>query len=171
MLEIKTAEELITPELEAEWAARRAARASPVLQHILRGFLVGGGPVSLDAVAAALPDYTGDALREQLAALDAQDLIQVGAEGVEIAYPFSAHPTPFVVRLGDGRERYACCAVDALGMASMIHERVDVRSRCHHCGDPLALTVEPAGPAPGTDGILVWIGTRGSDACRLSIGL
>ena len=149
MLEIKTAEELITPELEAEWAARRSARRSPILQHVLRAFLTVGGPVSLEAVEAALPGYTRDALREHLTALDAQDLIQLGAEGVEIAYPFSATPTSFVVHLADGRERYACCAVDALGMAPMIQERIEIRSRCHHCGDPLALTVEPENPAPG----------------------
>jgi hypothetical protein len=171
MLEIKTAEELITPALEAEWAARRWARESPVLQHILRTFLAVGGPVSLEAVEAALPGYSRGALREHLTALDAQDLIQVGASGVEIAYPFSATPTPFVVHFADGRERYACCAVDALGMAPMLRERVDVRSRCHHCGDPLALTVEPEGPVPGADGTMVWIGTRGSDACRLATGL
>jgi hypothetical protein len=171
MLEIKTAEELITPELEAEWAARRSARESPVLQHILRAFLAVGGPVSLEAMEVALPGYTRNALREHLTTLDAQDLIQVGAEGVEIAYPFSATPTPFVVRLDDGGERYACCAVDALGMAPMIQERVDIRSRCHHCGDPLALTVEPEGPVAGADGLMVWIGTRGSDACRLATGL
>jgi hypothetical protein len=171
MLEIKTAEQLITPELEAEWSARRSARQSPALQHILRAFLAVGGPVPLEAVEAALSGYTRDALREHLTALDAQDLIQLSADGVEIAYPFSATPTPFVVRLADGRERYACCAVDALGMAPMIHERVDIRSRCHHCGNPLALTVEPEGPAPGADGIMVWIGTRGSADCRLATGL
>jgi DNA-binding FadR family transcriptional regulator len=104
MLEIKTAEELITPELEAELAARRSARESPVLQHILRAFLSVGGPVPFEAVEAALPGYTRDALREQLTTLDAQDLIQAGAEGVEIAHPFSATPTPFVVRLDDGRD-------------------------------------------------------------------
>ena len=171
MLEIKTADELVTPELEAEWAARRSARRSPVLQHILRAFLAVGGPVSVKAVEAALPGHDRDAVREHLAGLDARDLIQLGASGVEIAYPFSASPTPFVVRLADGRERYACCAVDALGMAPMLQERVDIRSRCHHCGDRLALTVEPEGPAPGADGIMLWIGTRGSDACRLATGL
>ena len=171
MLEIKTADELITPELEAEWAARRAARRSPVFQFIVQTFLAVGGPVSVRTVEAAFPSRDRDALRQHLTALDAQDLIQLGAGGVEIAYPFSASPTPFVVRLADGRERYACCAVDALGMAPMLRERVDIRSRCHHCGDLLALTVEPEGPAPHADGIMVWIGTRGSDECRLATGL
>lgn len=171
MLEIKTADELITPEREAEWAARRAARRSPVLQHIWRAFLAVGGPISLAALERALSSYDSNGLRQHLDGLDAQDLIQLGAEGVEIAYPFSASPTPFVVRLADGRERYACCAVDALGMGPMLRERVDIRSRCHHCGEPLALRVEPEGPAPGADGVLVWIGTRRPDERRLVIGL
>ncbi|MGH7265717.1 MAG: organomercurial lyase [Candidatus Rokuibacteriota bacterium] len=171
MLEMKTADELITPEWEAEWVARRSARQSQVFQHIVRTFLAVGGPVSVDAVEAALPGHDRDTVREHLTALDAKDLIQLGAEGVEIAYPFSASPTLFVVCLADGRERYTCCAVDALGMAPMLRERVDIRSRCHHCGDPLALTVGPEGPAPGADGIMLWIGTPGSDQCRLATGL
>jgi hypothetical protein len=56
-------------------------------------------------------------------------------------------------------------------MAPMIRERVDIRSRCHHCGDPLAMTVEPEGPLRGADGIMVWIGMQGSNECRLATGL
>jgi hypothetical protein len=171
MLEIKTAAELMTPELEARWAARRDERQSAVLQHILRTFLARGGPIPLDALVAAFPDWPPGALRELLTALDEQDLIQLGGGGIEVAYPFSSGPTPFVVRLSDGRERYACCAVDALGIAAMLEERVHVRSRCHHCGDPLELTVDPEGPASDADGIMVWVGTRGPGDCRRSTGL
>jgi Alkylmercury lyase len=171
MLEIKTADELTTPEWEAEWAARRAARQSPVLQHIWRAFLAAGGPIPLADLEGALSGYDPEALRAHLKGLDGEDLIQLSAEGVEIAYPFSAHPTPFVVRLADGRERYACCAVDALGMAPMLRERIDVRARCHHCGEPLALAVEPEGPTPGADGVLVWMGTRQPNERRLLVGL
>jgi len=35
MLEIKTAAELIDPELEARWAARRVDRGSVLVQYIL----------------------------------------------------------------------------------------------------------------------------------------
>jgi hypothetical protein len=171
MLEIKTAGELTSPELEAEWAARRAARRSPVLQHIWRTFHAVGGPIPLATLERTLASDGPEAARQHLDGLDAQDLIQLGAEGVEIAYPFSASPTPFVVRLADGRERYACCAVDALGMAPMLRERVSISSRCHHCGESLALAVEPEGLAPGADGVLVWIGTRQPDERRLVIGL
>ena len=38
-------------------------------------------------------------------------------------------------------------------------------------GDRLALTVDPWGLAGDVDGIMVWIGTRGSADCRLASGL
>jgi hypothetical protein len=94
MLEIRTADELTSPELEAEWAARRAARRSPVLQHIWRTFHAVGGPIPLATLERTLASDGPEAARQHLDGLDAQDLIQLGAEGVEIAYPFSASPTP-----------------------------------------------------------------------------
>ena len=38
-LEIRTAAELIDPELKARWARRRAAGHAEVLQHVLREFV------------------------------------------------------------------------------------------------------------------------------------
>jgi hypothetical protein len=52
-------------------------------------------------------------------------LIRIRDGHVDLAYPFSASPTAFVVRLPDGRERYACCATDALGIAPMVGQRPD----------------------------------------------
>jgi hypothetical protein len=171
MLEIRTAAELIDPELEARWAARRADRASDLMQYILRTFVERGGPIAIDEVVAACPDEGPDAVRRALVALDEQDLIQIRDGRIEIAYPFSASPTPFVVRLDGGRERYACCAIDALGMAPMLGETVGIRSRCHHSGEPVELVAEPAGPARGGDGLMVWVGTGNRGDCRLATGL
>lgn len=80
---------------------------------------------------------------------------------MDLAYPFSASPTPFVVRLPDGRERYACCAMDALGMAPMLGQRVEIRSRCHHCGTPLEFSAAPPGPGSEAEGVMLWFGERG----------
>ena len=171
MLEIKTAAELIGPELEARWAARRADRGSGLMQYILRRFVERGAPLAIDKIIAAFPDDPPDAVRAALTTLDDKDLIQVRDGRVEIAYPFSASPTPFVVRWPDGRERNACCAVDALGMAPMLDEPIDIRSRCHHCGEPVELTIGPEGPAGGADGVMVWIGTRAEGDGRLATGL
>jgi Alkylmercury lyase len=90
---------------------------------------------------------------------------------VDVAYPFSAFPTPFVVQLADGQERYACCAIDALGIAPMLAQRVRIRSRCHHCGEPLELGVAPAGSGLEAEGVMVWVGKQGDGERRASTSL
>lgn len=170
MLEIKTAEELIDPELEARWAARRADRGSGLVQYLLRRFVERGEPVAIDQIVAAFPHDPAAGVRGALTTLDDKDLIQIRDGRVEIAYPLSAGPTPFVVRWPNGRERYACCAIDALGMAPMLGETVDISSRCHHCGEPVELTVRPESPAGGADGVMVWVGARPEGDCRLTTG-
>jgi hypothetical protein len=128
-LEIKTAEELIDPALEARWVTRRAARQTEVLQWILRAFVERGGPIRAEAITAAFPECQPKVIEETLVALDEEDLVQVRDGDVDMAYPFSAIPTPFVVRLADGQERYACCAIDALGIAPMLGHRVHIQSQ------------------------------------------
>lgn len=171
MLEIKTADELIEPELEARWAARRAGPHAEVLQHVLRAFVDRGGPIAVDEIAAALPDRAPEAVREALTRLDEEDLIQIREGRVDVGYPFSALPTPFVVRLADGRERYACCAIDALGIAPMLGRRVHIRSQCHHCGAPLELSADPSGPGPEAQGVMVWFGKRTGGQRRIATSL
>ena len=82
-----------------------------------------------------------------------------------MAYAFSVLPTPLVVRLPDGKERYACCATDALGMAPMIGEPLDICSRCYHCGSPPSFSVTPRGLGLHADGIMLWFGKRVQEQC------
>jgi mercuric reductase len=103
-------------------------------------------------------------VREALVRLDAEDLLQLRGQRIELAYPFSAAPTAFVVDLGDSHgERFSCCAVDALGLAPMLGRPIHIRSRCHHCAAPLALSVSPSGPEPEAAGMMVWVGKRAED--------
>jgi alkylmercury lyase-like protein len=150
--ETKTADELTDPALEARWAARRAAPSGEVLRAVVRLFLERGGPVPL----SALPEPAGPAVDD----LDAQDLLLVRDGRIELAYPFATGPNAFAVVFPDGRERYACCAIDALGIAPMVGYAVRVRSRCHHCGEPLAFGADPRGPGPEAAGVMVWVGRR-----------
>jgi hypothetical protein len=116
-------------------------------------------------------DGPADVAHRALASLDDDDLIRIRDGMVDIAYPFSASATPFLVRLTGGGERYACCATDALGIAPMVGQRVDIRSRCHHCGMPLGFSVAPAGPGQEADGVMLWIGKQGDDRCKAADGL
>jgi len=166
-LEIRTAAELIALDLEGRWAARRAARETELLQRVLRAFVERPGPVRADQIVSAFPARPPESVFEALAKLDEEDLVRIDAGRVDLAYPFSASPTPFVADLGQGRgERYVCCAIDALGMAPMLGQPVHIRSRCHHCGVPMRLSVDPAGPGPDAREFMVWVGKRAEDDRR-----
>jgi Alkylmercury lyase len=156
-LKIKRAEELVDPELEARWATRREDR---LLHQILRLFLERGGPIRVEEIASTVPVHARDSVLASLAALDEKDLIWIRDGQVDLAYPFSAAPTAFVVRLVDGRERFVCCAIDALGVSPMLGEPVRVVSECHHCREPLEFPVDPGGPGPEAAGVMVTVAAR-----------
>jgi hypothetical protein len=69
-------------------------------------------------------------------------------------------PTAFVVRLDDGRERFVCCAIDALGVSPMLGKPVRVVSECHHCREPIEFPVDPEGPGPEAAGVMVTVAAR-----------
>jgi hypothetical protein len=163
---ILTADELKALNPLERQAARRAARQQPLARLILRTFLRQGGPISLEDIVAASPGSRPETIHDALVALDDDDLIRIRAGQIDMAYPFSASPTPFVVRLADGTERYACCATDALGIAPMISQPIGIRSRCHHCDASLTFPVTPQGPGPDADGIMLWFGKRVEEQCK-----
>jgi len=167
-LVIATAEQFMAGDLAERWRARRAARETEVSRHISRTFLERGGPVPVDDIVAGFPDDSVDEIRRVVGALDEDDLIRVRDGHVDIAYPFSAAPTPSLVRLPDGDERSACCAMDALGIAAMVGWRFEVRSRCHHCSTALEFPVTPHGPGAEAAGVMLWIGRRADDRCKVA---
>jgi hypothetical protein len=162
MLEFATAEAVIDGELERQ-LSHRSARETPVMRAIYWAFADRGGPVAVDAILAGVPGLSSEAVASRLVELDEDDVIQVTEGRVEIAYPFSTRRTPFAVRWAGGPERYACCAIDALGMAPMLGQEVSIAGRCHHCGAPLALAMTPRGPGRGMEDVVMWVSRRSSE--------
>jgi hypothetical protein len=171
VLPIRTAQDFIDRGWARRQRRRRAARDRDVLPRVLRLFVEHAGPVSRTALAQAVSHLTPSRLDRELARLDAQDLIVLTGDAVTMAYPFSGVATPFVVRLANGDERYSCCATDALGIAAMLGHRIDIRSRCHHCGEALALTADPSGPEPDGASMMVWVGRRADEDQRACTSL
>ena len=159
-LAILTAEQLQALNSLERQVARRAARQQPLVRLILQIFLRDGGPIPVADITKTAPD--GEV---ELVTFDDEDIIRVRAGQIDLAYPFSALPTPFLVRLPRGRQRYACCATDALGFASMVDEPVEIESSCHHCGHPLKFTVTPNGVGSEAEGVMVWFG-KGDEGCK-----
>ncbi len=165
-LTILTADEFKTVDSLERQAARRAGRQQPLARLILQTFVHRGGPIPIEDIIAASPATSADATHDALAALDDDDLIRVRAGQIDIAYPFSAAPTPFLVRLSGGGERYACCATDALGIAAMVGEHIEIRTQCHHCGTPLEFSATPEGVGPEAEGAMLWFGKRSDEGCK-----
>lgn len=132
--------------------------------------LAHGAPIAIDMVERAATWLEPAAVRDGLAGLDEEDLLLLQNGVVRLAYPFSGDPTAFTIVLPDGRARFVCCAVDALGIAPMLGHPIEVRSPCHHCGEPIRFPVDPEGPGPGADGVMVWIGRRDPDERRACTG-
>jgi hypothetical protein len=159
---VKRAEELLDAEFLAKWQDRQALDpfAWEVLATILGRFVATGGPVTVHGLAALLPGHEPGEVADGVARLDDKDLVLVRDGQILLAYPFAASPTPFTVLIPGGGERYAVCAIDALGVPALLGEAVTIRSRCHHCGDALEIPTRPGGPV-GNPGVMVWVGERG----------
>jgi len=122
----------------------------------------------VEDIIASFDDVPAEVTRQALVALDDDDVILIRDGQIDIAYPFSASPTPFLVQLPGGKERYTCCAMDALGIAPMVGLSVEIRSRCHHCAMPLEFSTSPDGPGLEAEGVMLWIGKRVDDRCRVA---
>jgi hypothetical protein len=159
MLPTGTAQTFIERALRRK-SRQEVARCRGVLPQVLRLFVAEPGPVPRAALVRALPGLAAARLDHELARLDAQDQILLEDGAVTLAYPFAGLPNAFRVRLAGGAERYACCAIDALGIAPMLGQRIDVESRCHHSGAALAFGVAADGPEREAAGVMAWVGER-----------
>ena len=83
--------------------------------------------------------------------LRAQRVLVLEPDGssIRMAPPFSGVPTQHVV-IVDGRQYFANCAWDSLGVIAALHQPGEVHSRCEQSGESLQLAVGLDGPAPST---------------------
>ena len=93
--------------------------------------------------AAEVAGETGAAEEDVVAEfhhLAGQRVIVLDGDRIVMAAPFSGVPTPFVVHAA-GREYYANCIWDALGVSPMLRVDSTISTRCPDCAAPLQLTV------------------------------
>jgi alkylmercury lyase-like protein len=115
---------------------------------ILHRFGSTGRPSGAETREAA-EGFGLDAARA-LETLAREDLVHTdGGEEIVVAYPFSGRPTEHRVRFHAGHQVHAMCAIDALGMAPMFDEPIEIVSR-----DPL--TCEGIEVALAPDGAGSW---------------
>lgn len=84
-----------------------------------------------------------ESMRAGLATLAAADYLALDGRGqVSCLYPFSTAPTAHGIVI-DGRQRYAMCSIDALGIPAMIGEELEITGRCAICDRAIAIRVAP----------------------------
>ena len=134
---------------------------------ILRRFASSGRPGSDEARQAAA--RLGLDLEDAFATLAREDLVHRGSDGeITAAYPFSGRPTAHRVRFPDGHEVYAMCAIDALGIAPMFGQTVEIQSNDPLTGAAFQARVAPEGDAtwePESAVVVVGALERAADSC------
>ena len=70
-----------------------------------------------------------------------------GTSAVWMAFPFSAVPTPFEVRVGD-RRYFGNCIWDALGIPVCLDTDATIDSSCPDCSEPLPLEIRDGSLLP-----------------------
>ncbi len=67
-------------------------------------------------------------------------VLQKGSDEVLMANPFSAVPTPFLVKAG-GRSYYGNCIWDAMGIPAMLQQDATLEASCGCCSTTMNLKV------------------------------
>jgi hypothetical protein len=112
-----------------------------IRNHVYASFVgTGSAPAPADTAAklGLVEAEVADAYRRLH---DAHALVlEPDSSRIRMLNPFSAVETPHRVEAG-GREWFANCAWDALGIPAALHRDGSVRSECPDCGEPLELEV------------------------------
>jgi Alkylmercury lyase len=152
-------------------AARRARLTGPERElyfWILRRFATEGRPGSAQLREAA--ERLGIDPARGFETLARDDLVHRGGDGeITVAYPFSGRPTAHRVRFPNGHEVDAMCAIDALGIAPMFGEAIEVESRDPLTGEAIRARVAPDGAAewqPEPAVVVAGVLDRRVDSCR-----
>ena len=123
------------------------------IRNHVYGSFVHSGEAASPAEAAAALGLEESAVAESYRRLhDAHALVlEPGETRIRMLNPFSAVETAHRVNAA-GREWYANCAWDALGIPGALHEDdARIESRCPDCGDRLELEVREGELVGGVD--------------------
>ena len=111
---------------------------------VLRRFAASGRPSGVETRETA--GRLGLDADRALKTLAARDLVHFDQAGeIVVAYPFSGRPTEHRVRFAGGHEVDAMCALDALGIAPMFDEAIEINSRDPLTGERVEVKLNPSG--------------------------
>lgn len=141
---VVTASEAYPPDLARGATGERVASLADTARRVHRAVLLAFAATGEPPDRATLVQAAGDAaaVDSALHELHDRDVIRLdGTDAIRAAYPFSGVPTPHRVALADGPTVYAMCAIDALGMSTMLGRAVTIRSSDPTSDEPITVSV------------------------------
>lgn len=102
-------------------------------------------PAHLDAVKKYISETTdieNDYVNETLEYFSENNIMVVEDNKVNFIYPVSAHGTMYIVKLEDGRELNAMCAIDAIGVTHTFDQDIEINSICSVTGQEINLSIK-----------------------------
>lgn len=130
------------PPVAADEAAPLAPEARRLHRGLVEAALATGSVPSVRELAGRF-GAAEESMRAGLATLAAADYLALDGRGqVSCLYPFSTAPTAHGIVI-DGRQRYAMCSIDALGIPAMIDQELEITGRCAICDRAIAIRVAP----------------------------
>jgi Alkylmercury lyase len=160
----------IPPEKLGEQRTKRLSRGERAMYRWILETFGAGAPPEPDALADAASRFEVE-VEQALATLAREDLVHhdPATGAILVAYPFSGRPTAHRVRFPGGHEVDAMCAIDALGIAPMFREAIEIESRDPASGDEIRARVAPDGSvewSPESAVVVAGAIRSQGDACR-----
>jgi hypothetical protein len=137
-----------------------------IYQYVLRTFAETGKPPSVDQLGQDFALDQADALM-QVEMLEKQGCLYRDSASKEIvsAYPFSAVPTVHIVTFPSVHSVYAMCAIDALGMPSMLDTDASIQSACAACNASITIQIQAGQIIQVNPAEIVVIYAQGASDC------
>ena len=112
-----------------------------VRRHVYDYVMREGLPPLIAETASALT-RSPDEIRDSFQRLAEGHILvlQSGSGEILMANPFSAVPTPFLVKVGD-RSYYGNCIWDAMGIPAMLKQDAVIEASCGCCGTAMNLKI------------------------------
>ena len=113
-----------------------------IRKFILKVMAKDGKPPSIAQIMKGLSITSASDVERTIEKLHHADILSKSDGRIISAYPFSAAETHHRVVFDDGHEVFALCAIDALGIHSMLHENTTIISRCTECDRELKIVIK-----------------------------
>ena len=112
-----------------------------IRKYVLRKFATNAKPPTFKEITEELRPSIVLA-KHTIRKLRGADILSTIGDEILTSYPFSAAETSHRVAFKDGREVFALCTTDAVGVHFLLHEDITVFSKCPECEEQLTIVMK-----------------------------